>query len=440
MDAGDAGVMTEHENPPEFRELLDRAAQLPRSIEPPHDLWPAIEARIAGKRPGTGEGGSGWVPWLVIPLAAAAALAVLLLSRRGPPRPGEAWEVTRVAGVPLVGTTPLGATGALKVGDWLQTDDSSRAVTLVGDIGHVEVKPGTRIRLVRAQRTDHRLALERGEIYATVDAPPRLFFVDTPAGTVVDLGCAYTLAVDSSGDGTIRVSAGYVEFDWSGRRSIVPLGFRAETRRAFGPGRRSARHSPPCGRRTPSRCGTCWGGWIRRCGRGSTTGSPRWYPRPPASPARARCSSTGRHSRPTGTPFAGSPGVGPSSRAFAISIPAPAWPGDPRRCRARCRSLERHGVGAGSARAHRRSPRGSGGPGPGRSAVPHRSPGGRPALRRGTGGTHPDHQGRPGTRAAVPRSERLGWRGRGARAAQRRVPPPIRPQRLALRQLHRQAR
>src|SRR6266516_4207493 len=241
--------MTEHENPPEFRELLDRAAQLPKSIAPPHDLWPAIEARIAGKRPGTGEGGSGWVPWLVIPLAAAAALAVLLLGRRGPPRPGEAWEVTRVAGVPLVGTTPRGATGALKVGDWLQTDDSSRAVILVGDIGHVEVKPGTRIRLVRAQRTDHRLALERGEIYATVDAPPRLFFVDTPAGTVVDLGCAYTLAVDSSGNGTIHVTGGYVEFAWGGRRSIVPLGFRAETRRGFGPGTPYAEDAPHALRR-----------------------------------------------------------------------------------------------------------------------------------------------------------------------------------------------
>ena len=222
--------MTERDQDAEFRELLERAAQLPKSIEPPRDLWPEIEARIAAKARVR------FRAWLLIPLAAAAALAVLLLGRRGPPRPGEAWEVTRVAGLPLVGTTPLGATGALKVGDWLQTDDSSRAVILVGDIGHVDVKPGTRIRLVRAQRTDHRLALERGEIYATVDAPPRLFFVDTPAGTVVDLGCAYTLAVDSSGDGTIHVSAGYVEFDWSGRRSIVPLGFRAETRRGFGPG------------------------------------------------------------------------------------------------------------------------------------------------------------------------------------------------------------
>ena len=124
----------------------------------------------------------------------------------------------------------------IRVGEWLETDDSSRAVILVGDIGHVEVKPDTRIRLVRALRSDHRLALERGEIYAKVDAPPRLFFVDTPAGTAVDLGCAYTLAVDSSGNGTIHVTGGYVEFDWGGRRSIVPLGFRADTRRGFGPG------------------------------------------------------------------------------------------------------------------------------------------------------------------------------------------------------------
>ena len=235
--------MTERDQDAEFRELLERAAQLPKSIEPPRDLWPEIEARIAGKARVR------FRTWLLIPLAAAAALAVLLLGRRGPPRPGEAWEVTRVAGLPLVGTTPLGATGALKVGDWLQTDDSSRAVILVGDIGHVDVKPGTRIRLVQAQRTDHRLALERGEIYATVDAPPRLFFVDTPAGTVVDLGCTYTLAVDSSGDGTIHVSAGYVEFDWSGRRSIVPLGFRAETRRGFGPGTPYAEDAPQALRR-----------------------------------------------------------------------------------------------------------------------------------------------------------------------------------------------
>src|SRR5881296_2624312 len=153
--------MTERDHDAEFRELLDRAATLPKSIEPSRDLWPGIETRIAGKRPGTGEGdrGRNRALWLVIPLAAAALLALLLLGRRGVPRPGGgwgAWEVTRLAGVPLVGAAPLAATGALRVGDWLETDDSSRAVIQVGDIGRVEVKPDTRIRLVRAQRTDRK--------------------------------------------------------------------------------------------------------------------------------------------------------------------------------------------------------------------------------------------------------------------------------------------
>src|SRR2546428_10192670 len=121
---------------------------------------------------------------------------------------------------------------------------SARYVMWVDKFRHDEVKPGTRIRRVGARRTDHRLALGRGGISAPGEAPPRLFSVDPPAGTVVDLGCAYTLAVDSSGDGAIHVSAGYVEFDWSGRRSIVPLGFRAETRRGFGPGTPYAEDAP----------------------------------------------------------------------------------------------------------------------------------------------------------------------------------------------------
>ena len=223
--------MTERDDDREFRDLLAAVERLPQSVEPPRDLWPGIEARIAAK-------GIGGRRWTILPLAAAAVLALLLLGRRvlGPPSQAGAWEVTRLAGRPLVGETPLGASGTLRVGEWLETDDSSRAVILVANIGHVDVKPGTRIRLVRARSTDHRLALARGAIYAKVDAPPRLFFVEMPAGVAVDLGCAYTLEVDTSGTGVIHVTAGYVELQWSGRRSIVPLGFAARTRPAVWPG------------------------------------------------------------------------------------------------------------------------------------------------------------------------------------------------------------
>ena len=49
--------MTGSENDAEFRELLALVAKLPTSIEPPRDLWPGIEARIAGRREArTGKG------------------------------------------------------------------------------------------------------------------------------------------------------------------------------------------------------------------------------------------------------------------------------------------------------------------------------------------------------------------------------------------------
>src|SRR3989441_8341120 len=191
--------MTERDDEREFRDLLAAVERLPQSVQPPRDLWPGIEARISGRILALTR------RW--IPLAAAAALVLLWLGRRGTIEPAGAWEVTRLAGRPLVGETPIGASGTLRVGQWLETDDSSRAVILVADIGHVDVKPGTRIRLVRARARDHRLALAPRAIFAQVDAPPRLFFVEMPAGVAVDLGCAYALEVDSSGNGLIHVTA-----------------------------------------------------------------------------------------------------------------------------------------------------------------------------------------------------------------------------------------
>src|SRR5437879_5333781 len=193
--------MTERDDEREFRDLLAAVERLPKSVEPPRDLWPGIEARISGK------GRILALPRRWIPLAAAAALVLLWLGRRGTIQPAGAWEVTRLAGRPLVGETLLGASGRLRVGQWLETDDSSRAVILVGDIGHVDVQPGTRIRLVSARSTDHRLALARGAIFAKVDAPPRLFFVEMPAGVAVDLACGAGAPAGGS-DARRRAAAG----------------------------------------------------------------------------------------------------------------------------------------------------------------------------------------------------------------------------------------
>jgi hypothetical protein len=208
------------------RELLDAVSKLPKSIEPPRDLWPAIEARISRRA-------STWQRrWYWVPLAAAAVLLLFLLGRRE----SGAWDVTALAGRPLIGQTRLAASGHLRVGDWVQTDDSSRALIAVGKIGQVEVRPDTRLQLVVATASEHRLALARGTIDATVSAVPRLFFVETPAGTAIDLGCAYTLETDSLGKGLLHVTAGEVEFQTGSQGSRVPLGALVQTRPGIGPG------------------------------------------------------------------------------------------------------------------------------------------------------------------------------------------------------------
>jgi len=206
-------------------ELQEAVSRLPKSIEPPRDLWPGIEARLA-------RSGAWRRRWYWVPLAAAAVLVFLLIARAE----RSAWDVTALAGRPLIGTTRLAASGRLRVGDWLQTDDSSRALIAVGRIGQVEVRPDTRVQLVVAKANEHRLALARGTIDAKVDAVPRLFFVETPAGTAIDLGCAYTLATDSIGNGLLHVTAGEVEFQTGFHSSRVPLGALAQIRPTTGPG------------------------------------------------------------------------------------------------------------------------------------------------------------------------------------------------------------
>ena len=210
------------------RELQDAAKGLPKSIEPPRDLWPGIQDRI-GRR--SWRGGPRWY-WVAVPLAAAAALVAVLIGRSGPP----AWDVAPLAGRPLLGTRPLVASDRLRVGDWLETDDSSRALIAVGRIGQVEVRPGTRVQLIAARAEDHRLALARGTIDAKVEAIPRLFFVETPAGTAIDLGCAYTLETDSLGNGLLHVTGGEVEFQTGERSSRAPLGAVMQIRPAPGGG------------------------------------------------------------------------------------------------------------------------------------------------------------------------------------------------------------
>ena len=182
-----------------------------------------------------------WTSWAVAALSAAAALllvaaigwyATLLLSR--------GWTFQTVAGTPTVdGVQPSGGTSStarLRVGHWLETDGVSRARIDVGEIGRVDVGPNTRLQVIEARGREHRMALARGLIHARIWAPPKLFFVNTPSATAIDLGCEYTLEVDEGGGGLIRVSLGWVSFEGNGRESFIPEGAVGRTRPGAGPG------------------------------------------------------------------------------------------------------------------------------------------------------------------------------------------------------------
>ena len=140
------------------------------------------------------------------------------------PKPG--WIVTRGDGT----------RGKISVGEWLQTGASATATLTVGSIGTVQVEPNSRVKLLSAQPGEQRLKLARGEISATVSAPPRLFFVDTAASTAVDLGCAYTMKSDEDGNGLLRVKLGWVSLERAGRESLVPAGASCRMRPKVGPG------------------------------------------------------------------------------------------------------------------------------------------------------------------------------------------------------------
>ncbi|HEX2490314.1 MAG TPA: zf-HC2 domain-containing protein [Blastocatellia bacterium] len=173
-------------------------------------------------------------------LAAAAAMVLMIslsvfwYQTRMARRPS--WEVTRIEGAPKIGSKSVGEAGKLRVGEWLVTDDSSSAKISVGEIGEVQVAPGSRVRLLEAKTDEHRLALERGKMQAFIYAPPRQFYVDTPSAVAVDLGCAYTLEVDADGQGLLSVIGGWVAFEWKGRESFVPAMAMCVTRPGYGPG------------------------------------------------------------------------------------------------------------------------------------------------------------------------------------------------------------
>jgi hypothetical protein len=196
-------------------------------VTAPASVWHAIDARLDAPA------SSG--RWMMAPALAltwvlamiAAGAAAYWFANAAVDQP---WQVA------ILKPTSGPSTGRLAEGAWIETDTLTRARITVGTIGTVDVEPATRVRLGTMRHDGYRIALAHGTISAQISAPPRLFIVDTPASTVVDLGCAYTVNVDEDGRGDLQVTEGWASLEWNGRESLVPAGASAAIRPDIGPG------------------------------------------------------------------------------------------------------------------------------------------------------------------------------------------------------------
>jgi ferric-dicitrate binding protein FerR (iron transport regulator) len=201
--------------------------QLPL-VEAPASIWNSIESALdtPPKRPSIA-----W--WKLAFVACAVALVAGYWIVR---RPTVRWEVETLSGSPVIAAKHIGQAASVAEGQWVETDARSEARIKIGDIGSVILTPNTRALVVATRPKEHRIALARGEIHAQISAPPRLFFVDTISGTAVDLGCEYSLNTKEDGSGLLRVTRGWVSFEWTGRESLVPAGAICRIRPHASPG------------------------------------------------------------------------------------------------------------------------------------------------------------------------------------------------------------
>lgn len=154
-----------------------------------------------------------WMAAAVAAVALSGVLAALVIHRWSWPA-GRAWPIATAAGLP----------DRLEVGRPLRLGPAQRARVSVARIGAMEVEPGSEITLRSTASNRHRVVLTQGVVRVRVWAPPGTVTFKTPAGDLVDLGCAFRLAVDPQGRAHVSVESGWVELEGAEGESLVPAG------------------------------------------------------------------------------------------------------------------------------------------------------------------------------------------------------------------------
>jgi hypothetical protein len=235
---------------PEIQRLEQALRPLRGPAEPPQLMLPARPRRWLARAA---------VASAVSALAAAAAVVMVVQSRGGEsgtraaitttttpaadPVAGSAvpdtrpsWPLEVVAGSARVGGRAVTGQARLHVGEVLELASDGKARLQVPSLGTVDVEAFSRVELVAASDQQQRVRLHQGALDVSIYAPPGKFFVETPAGTAIDLGCAYAVNVDSSGNGRLEVRTGWVGFRLGKRESLLPAGATCSLRAGHGPG------------------------------------------------------------------------------------------------------------------------------------------------------------------------------------------------------------
>ncbi|MBC8490434.1 MAG: hypothetical protein H8D45_30840 [Bacteroidetes bacterium] len=255
------------------RNIVKNLNALPINIEPEEDLWHGIEKEITKNKVEFKQVSDDYytfektttrseketknhsfpTKYVMTGLAAALILIVLIIylpnylkienSTTSINDSGNFWVVSNLKGSPKIHDKEIKIIDTLRIGEWLITDDSSKALLSVAYIGEIILDPGTKLKFVKSDSNEHRILLDYGTINANINAKPRSFIVDTKSSEAVDLGCEYTFSVDHKGNGLLFVKSGMVELKSSGKNSLVSAGNFCITKAGLGPGTPYSKHS-----------------------------------------------------------------------------------------------------------------------------------------------------------------------------------------------------
>ncbi len=161
----------------------------------------------------------------VVSIILAILIAIMYFSRTT----ATFWRVDTLRGNPVVGNQIIHDGGVLPDGKWLKTDAVSEALLRSGIIGDIDIAPASEVKLVTVNKKEYTLFLRTGKISAKTWSPPDFFKIEIPSGEITDLGCAFSLEVNSDNSSVLQVSSGWIKLKSGNEKIIIPAGMSFKT-------------------------------------------------------------------------------------------------------------------------------------------------------------------------------------------------------------------